>query len=95
MPAAVVERERFDPAKHARRWTYLLDEERLTLYEVVGVKGVPGDERKPMKDAAVKLLDVAGDLPTDPFVALDFAAWIPVAEAEAFVVVVPSDGHNG
>jgi hypothetical protein len=83
VPAATA-RRRFTTAD-AQRFVFLLDEESGRLFEVVGVRGVVG--RKTENGAAVKLLDVACDLPDDPFEALDRAAWIPIAEAEALAVV--------
>lgn len=81
-------RRRFDPARDARRFVFLLDEERSTLYEVIGVRGMPAGAQ-PMRNAAVKVLDVAEELPDDPFAALDAAGWISIDQAAMLVVVEP------
>lgn len=92
--ATAVRRRHFDPSRDARRWTFLLDEDTCRLFEVVAVRGMPGDHRRPEANAAVKLLDVCCDLPCDPFDALDRAAWVPIEEATCLAVVVPSR-HDG
>lgn len=88
------ERRRFfDPTRDARRFVFLLDiggaGGRGRLYEVVGVRGVPGDSRAPEANAAVKLLDVSLDLPMDPFEALERAVWVPIEEATVLAVIEP------
>lgn len=94
MSRVAVVRRHFDPARDARRFVFLLDIGDGTLYEVVGVRGMPGDARRPEANAAVKLLDVSEDLPVDPFEALDRAAWVPIEEAIG-LAVVERDGHHG
>lgn len=81
-------RRRFDPARDAHRFVFVLDEDRGTLFEIVGLRGLPAGE-PPKRHAAVKVLDVAEALPDDPFVALDEAAWIPLEEARVLAIVEP------
>lgn len=84
-----VERRRFDVERDARRGVYLADGERL--YEVVGTRGFdPKGERPPEARAALKLLDCRPDLPMDPFVELEMAAWVPVAEVAVLAIVEPA-----
>jgi hypothetical protein len=93
MAPVAVRRRHFDPRRDARRFVYLLDEDSGFLYEVVGVRGMP-EGQNPSANAAVKLLDVADDLPADPFDALDAAGWVPIEEATALAVVERSR-HDG
>lgn len=92
---AAVQRRPFDAVRDARRFVFLLDEPRGRLWEVIGVRGVPAraapDDRRPAPapNAALKLLDVGRDLPTDPFEALDCGEWVTLQEAERLVVVQP------
>ena len=88
MVPAAVRRRHFDPERDARRFVFLLDERGPVLYEVVAVRGMAGDVRRPDGHAAVKLLDVADDLPEDPFEMLDAAVWVPIEEATDLAVVV-------
>lgn len=80
--AAPVERRAFD-VKHAKFGAMFTDG--IALLECVATRELATDPPGPQ--AALKLLDVSGEVPRDPFEQLDAARWYGLAEMRGLAVL--------
>jgi hypothetical protein len=82
-----VVRRLFDASRDARRHVILHEPGTGKLFEVVGVRGLPGGDRLPEPRAALALIDAGHDLPDNPFEELAVAPWVDLARVSQMVVI--------